>query len=253
MSQPPITFRRERSDRPPAAGYEKKLSIVVPYRDRAEHLKQFVPHLLAYFERDKLDRCIEYSIHIVEQHGTGRFNRGKLKNCGFSLTRKYADYVCFHDIDYLPIWADYSYCEPPTRLIWHGLIWGENHDKFFGGVVLFTPAAFERINGYSNEYWGWGFEDTELLLRMKIAGLDFAKRDGTFLALPHADHRYQADGKPSAEGTENQRLFLQRRENIGALYPDDGLSSLSYEVISSANISLNNATLPHVYHHVVKI
>jgi hypothetical protein len=27
----------------------KKLSIVVPYRDRPNHLKKFVPHMLRYF------------------------------------------------------------------------------------------------------------------------------------------------------------------------------------------------------------
>jgi len=35
--------------------YAKRLAIVVPYRDRAEHLARFVPHMVAYFERDKLD------------------------------------------------------------------------------------------------------------------------------------------------------------------------------------------------------
>ena len=36
--------------------YSKRLAIIVPYRDRADHLARFVPHLVAYFERDKLDR-----------------------------------------------------------------------------------------------------------------------------------------------------------------------------------------------------
>ena len=85
--------------------YDKTLAIIVPYRDRFEHLSQFLPHMSAYFQRDKLDRYIKYSIHIVEQLGNERFNSGKLKNCGFSLTKDKADYFCFHDVDYLPIWA----------------------------------------------------------------------------------------------------------------------------------------------------
>ncbi len=33
--------------------YTKSLAIV--YQDRAEHLRYFIPHRDAYFERDKLD------------------------------------------------------------------------------------------------------------------------------------------------------------------------------------------------------
>jgi hypothetical protein len=33
--------------------HSKRLAIVVPDRDRAEHLAKFVPHVAAYFERDK--------------------------------------------------------------------------------------------------------------------------------------------------------------------------------------------------------
>ena len=88
--------------------YTRSLAIVVPYRDRAEHLRYFTPHMTAYFERDKLDRYIRYSVHIVEQVGDEPFNRGRLCNAGFALVKDSADYVCFHDVDYLPIWGGLS-------------------------------------------------------------------------------------------------------------------------------------------------
>jgi hypothetical protein len=47
--------------------YAKRLAIVVPYRDRAEHLAKFVPHIATYFQRDKLDRQIPVTINIIEQ------------------------------------------------------------------------------------------------------------------------------------------------------------------------------------------
>jgi hypothetical protein len=77
-----------------------------PYRDRAQHLAQFIPHVVTYFERDKLDRQIAVTINIVEQAGNAPFSRGRLANCGFLLTRDTSDYVCIHDVDYLPMWAD---------------------------------------------------------------------------------------------------------------------------------------------------
>jgi hypothetical protein len=39
-------------------------------------------------------------------------------------------------------------------------------DDYFGGVTMFSSDTFERINGYSNLYWGWGFEDDDLLFRV---------------------------------------------------------------------------------------
>lgn len=60
--------------------YNKRLAIVVPYRNRAEHLARFVPHMVAYFQRDKLDRHISYTINIIEQLGDAPFNRGRLGN-----------------------------------------------------------------------------------------------------------------------------------------------------------------------------
>ena len=57
--------------------YSKRLAIIVPYRDRADHLARFVPHIAAYFERDKLDRQIAVTINIIEQWGNAPFSRGR--------------------------------------------------------------------------------------------------------------------------------------------------------------------------------
>ena len=86
-----------------AARYGRRLAIVVPYRDRAEHLSQLLPHFQTYFQRDKLDSFLKVSFHVVEQAGTGPFNLGKVRNCGYMLSRDDSDYTCFHDVDYLPI------------------------------------------------------------------------------------------------------------------------------------------------------
>jgi hypothetical protein len=142
-----------------SSNYGKSLAIVVPYRDRAGHLQQFIPHLKAYFERDKLDRHLRYTVHIVEQADDRKFNKGKLCNCGFALAENDADYFCFHDVDYLPVWTDYSYCLEPTHLIRHGLHPVCRYPGFFGAVNLFNKEDFGKINGFSNEYWGWGEED----------------------------------------------------------------------------------------------
>lgn len=219
--------------------YGKSLAIVVPYRDREAHLKQFIPHLKAYFARDKLDCRIEHTVHIVEQSSGQKFNRGKLKNCGFQIARADHEYFCFHDVDYLPIWADYSYSGRPTRLIWHGLTLAEDYDSFFGGVILFNKEDFLKTNGYSNRYWGWGFEDVDLLARCHTLGLGFDKRDGTFISLGHAHGGIGPDGQLTEEARETRdsfeanQVFLQQ----GGFRYKDGLSDLHYTCNSSRKIA----------------
>jgi hypothetical protein len=70
------------------ANYARRLAIIVPDRNRAEHLARFLPHMVTYFQRDKLDRAIAYSIHAVEQLGEGPFNRGAPCNAGAQATAK---------------------------------------------------------------------------------------------------------------------------------------------------------------------
>ncbi len=36
------------------------------------------------------------------------------------------------------------------------------NDYGTGGALSVRPSQFERINGYSNSYWGWGKEDDDL-------------------------------------------------------------------------------------------
>ena len=50
----------------------QRLHIVVPYRDRASHLDAFVPHVRAYFARDKLDL-------MKEGETVFRFDAGKVR------------------------------------------------------------------------------------------------------------------------------------------------------------------------------
>jgi hypothetical protein len=145
-----------------------KLGIIVPYRDRYFDLMKFKSHITEYLSKSD----INYSLIIVEQDDAKSFNRGKLLNIGTIYAKKMGcDYVVFHDLDMLPEEVDYSYSDVPLHLATN-LIGTEDFnrivfDQYFGGVTLFPIKTFEEINGYSNNYWGWGYEDDDLLYRCK--------------------------------------------------------------------------------------
>jgi hypothetical protein len=135
---------------------DNRLGIIVPYRNRHEQLIIFNQEIKKYLDKTGID----YRIIIVQQDDAKLFNRGMLLNIGFRYAKKMkCNYVVFHDIDMLPIDVDYSYSDTPLHLA------DPVFDKYFGGVTLFPTKVFEKINGYSNKYWGWGFEDDDLLLR----------------------------------------------------------------------------------------
>ena len=144
----------------------KKLAIVVPYRDRKSHLDIFIDYMETYLSE------YDYSIYIIEQNDDRPFNRGKLLNIGAKIAMKEGcDYFAFHDVDMLPQkGVDYSFSEVPTHLSTE-LDGDVPFLDYFGGVTLFNVQDFKIINGYSNEYWGWGFEDDDLLYRCIGKGL----------------------------------------------------------------------------------
>ena len=172
---------------------------------------------------------IEYEIFIIEQSDGKPFNRGKLLNAGYKYAvEKGCDYFVFHDVDMLPEDVDYSYSNKPLHLATHL----QEHDyettffDYFGGVTMFTKEDFKTINGFSNEYWGWGFEDDDLLIRCIESDLEL---DTESIGNDNIDlfESFQLDG-------DNSYLQLTTKNSI--LLQDDFTISV---LVKPQNIKLN--------------
>ena len=141
-----------------------KLGIIVPYRNRPDQLEVFIEHMETYLA----DKDLRYEIFIVDQDNAKQFNRGILLNIGYIYAKKIrCNYLVFHDVDMLPVDVDYSYSDIPLHLATDFILEEDEKDRevfeeYFGGVTMFPIETFEKINGYSNKYWAWGYEDTDL-------------------------------------------------------------------------------------------
>lgn len=169
------------------------VAIIVPFRDlhkeqnRAQHLKLFIPHMIQFLNKCKNDGLVSnFHVYIIEQDNNDnlKFNRGKLLNIGFDIAKKRKhDVFIFHDVDLLPgddlkTW----YAKFPKKPIHIARVWNRysNNPKYFGGIVSFSASDFGRINGYPNNFYGWGGEDDELQRRLERLGIKFDHpRNGT--------------------------------------------------------------------------
>jgi N-terminal domain of galactosyltransferase/N-terminal region of glycosyl transferase group 7 len=217
-----------------------RLGIIVPYRDRAEHLTDFIPHLSGFFRSDAHNAHIAVRMVISEQISGLPFNRGFVKNAGFEVLSQDVDYVCFHDVDLLPEVADYRPTNRPAMIISEGLNFTPDFIRqLLGGVVLMDKTQFVAANGFSNDYWGWGFEDVDLRERLLRTGFSIEHRVGRFTRLRHVDDGSFPDGRPTPDHLKNQARYVAlwfdkaalgfvRKREIGDFWKRDGLSNVAH-------------------------
>lgn len=206
-----------------------KLAVIVPYRNREEHLNKFIPHINNFLKNQN----IKASIYVIEQEDNKPFNRGKLLNIGFSLTKETSDYFCFHDVDMLPIEANYSEIKNPTHIATkvEQFNYSVPYYEYFGGVTLFDKNSFEKINGYSNEFWGWGVEDDDLRNRCINENIQISRRNCSFTSLQHKPNGDTYGDKPSEDTLKNRERFKLLQKNLD-YYKEEGLASLNFEKVS---------------------
>lgn len=211
-----------------------KFSVVIPFRDRHQHLSVLVPRLREYGKKHN----VEFEIIVAEQADNRPLRRGALRNEGVRVASN--DIVILHDVDYLPddnvlYWNDtadvYKAVKQVEFITMDGgarsesdIPGGYKHfkksidDTFFGGVLCITKDAFNNINGYNPMYEGWGLEDDDFRERIYRNNLKVVSGDGLFKALPHPD-----SFKNDELFRNNQILFANRNNfteigiNCGAI------------------------------------
>ena len=158
----------------PHDGSKGRLAVVVPYRNREMDLNHFVPHMHRFLEAQGVD----FTIVVVNQTDAHRFNRGELINIGFQMSKWSHEYFVMHDVDLFPVNPSIPYRFVPEPGKVHHLLGalhpnekGYRYGGFVGGVLVVRMDDFERIDGFPNNFWGWGGEDDAFNTRLHQANI----------------------------------------------------------------------------------
>jgi hypothetical protein len=169
---------------------KSKIAIIVPHRNRIDHLLKFLSHVSTL----NLYRNCHIDIFVVDQFNDQKFNRGLLLNTGYKVSRLISDngydrYI-FHDVDSYPTQELFNlYSALYEKNIHYAspyLNYKYTYDQFMGGVIGLTAETFEKINGFPVNFWGWGGEDDALRVRMAKNGIVvYRPRKGEYILESH--------------------------------------------------------------------
>jgi hypothetical protein len=212
-------------------------TIVVPYRDQPEQKR--LSQLINFNEEF---HHIGWPVLVVEQSQDGKkFNRGALLNIGYDLVD--TDYIIFHDVDLIPKKAILPYYEAfPTSPIHIGkAITKYDSPSFLGAVISVSKKDYKAVNGFPNNFWGWGGEDDAFRIRLQHAGINVLQptMKSGFKEVPHLDTRTKTEWK----NMEKWEELKKEREGTNT----SGLSDLKYDIVKKEQFS------PHVLKVVVDI
>ena len=242
-SRAPLNLDAAASDPPLSSGRDHH-AILVPYRNRTYHLARFKEHMGPYLRRNFPNDS--FTLWIVEQGDERLFNRAWLGNVGITeaiRAESRTQCIIFHDVDLVPECdgVPYNRCRLPTQLgseLEH-FNWGVPYPTSFGGVTTMHVDHWRQVNGFSNDYWGWGGEDDDLFERVRINGLlDEStntvhrppKGKGRFHTISQSSQTHPKGVVGEKEYAYSVEILEEIRKNSDR-WRTDGLSNVHYRIL----------------------
>jgi hypothetical protein len=233
---------------------EQRLLVVFAfYNGSVERWPQAATAIPYYHRYLQLQGVQNYKIVMSEQplETDKLFNKGSMFNVAFDQFREDADYILLMDIDSLPLLyrkpftaGDYLFVDmrnPPTHTPEHiapeveKYGWSLPAQHVVGTGLKFTREAYQRVNGFSNNFYGWGREDDNLYLRIMTAFGDIQRpgqNEGLFHSLPHVDSSDSCGRLNYAYNIGYNAFF----EAGGIKLEDDGLLQLQYRLLRKRHL-----------------
>ena len=132
----------------------KNFCFIIPNRNRESTLKFTKDKIFEYVKNNN----ILSDIWIIHQNNKTNWNKGTTLNIGFKILEPFYDYFIFNDADIYLTKNVNPFFSPKNMELLH--LYGYNH--CIGGIFIINKNDFKLINGFSNNYFNWGREDTDL-------------------------------------------------------------------------------------------
>lgn len=221
----------------------KKTYIVLPFKDKngkyKTALNSFIDTFFNYVETqlsnfeiiivEQLDGSINTNLphrysSLARHKDEEFFNLGRTINIGFDIIKnnndvKDDDILFFHPVDLLPKNVNYNIIN--TTKFFESIHPSENYYHY--KLIGFKISDFETVNGFSNEYWGWGLEDDDMIHRLKFC-------DITCDMIGYDYERLCVDGNDDAPLFNQNFDILNEFKNSRNCY-NSGLNTLNYEIV----------------------
>jgi hypothetical protein len=254
------------------------MNVIVPYRDpgdgsRKAQLKQFKEQMNLIFKEqtdlriyiiEQESKRDDYGLlpELVKQPNTdmAKFNLGILKNIGFSIAsqamkgKKKKAYYVLSDVDMLPsmkLVDDYlTYPTHPIHLGNTGTRYNQsgNDPHFLGAVVSVNQEEFEQVNGYPNNFWGWGGEDNALNRRLHDNHIPIRKSTEPVIDLENISLQDKLTTLRIGKMKE-----MRKREKLDedkTTWSENGLSSLEGSYKVTKKLKMKHITHVKVFLHI---
>ena len=193
--------------------------IIVPYRNRPTHLACFTLYMKEHYP--------QYKILVVEQDDNLPWNKGLLFNAGYKEFAQDYGYLILHDVDFIPVQdkVDYSHCILPSMIAGEASQFNYllTYQQFFGGVVVCSKEHYEMVNGFSNQFKGYGGEDDLFQRSFVQKGITTQVKMGRFECFAHPrpkreeEYRHNLQvlgaGRDYAEGLTTAQYMINSIEH----------------------------------------
>ncbi|NXA31523.1 B4GT2 galactosyltransferase, partial [Eudromia elegans] len=181
---------------PPDCLPRQKVAVLIPFRHREHHLKYWLHYLHPILRRQKEYDCFIFSdVDLVPMDDRNL-------------------YRCYEQPRHFAVGMD----KFGFRLPYAG---------YFGGVSGLSKSQFLKINGFPNEYWGWGGEDDDIFNRISLSGMKVSRPDtrvGRYRMIKHERDKHNEPNPQRFTKIQNTKVTMKR----------DGISSLQYRLVELA-------------------
>jgi hypothetical protein len=223
-------------------------TILIPYRQRKHHLDYFIKNTASLVERVLPNSRIV----IIEQDNDKLFNRGLLLNIGFKEYSDSTEYFITHDVDINPnentILTYYTKEVPDFSVM--GIYTSASNT--LGGIIKMKSNIPGIVNGFPNNFWGWGVEDKALQNRCEFYNINVSKnilnnnpnRFDYFTIFNDVDDRITAKDMDTRTSFEYNQFKYMSGEKQSSHILSSGLNNCPYIVKRKVTFDSN---IEHIY------